>query len=268
MGFIDFLLGTSKLHRAAKKGEHDTVTQLLSNSFDVNQRDRDGATALHFAAHHGHSNVAALLLSKGADVNTKDSGGVPPLSVAILGGDAKLVKLFLDAGADPSVSDYAGFHAAASHGHLEIVRLLLERGVDVNAQCEGGTALHAAVCTGENNIVEALLAAGANIEAKENQTSQTALLFALDPTNPHIEAARLLISRGANVNARSKGGSTPLIFAVCNPDQAEVVSDLIAKGADVNLADNDGQTPLYWAMTQARGHSTIVDLLIQHGARQ
>lgn len=118
-------------------------------------------------------------------------------------------------------------------------------------------------------MIQVLLDAGANINAKDDETSQTPLHFSLSPEDSHPETARLLISRGADVNARSKLGSTPLIFAVCNSDQVKVVSNLIANGADVNLADNDGHSPLYWARsnTSAFLPSAIVDLLIQHGAK-
>ena len=125
-----------------------------------------------------------LLLSKGADVNAKDSGGAVPLSVAILKGDIKYVKLLLDAGADPKISDSAGFLVAAGLGYLDIILLLIERGVDVNVQCEGGTALHVPAAKGKNNIIQALLDAGANIDAKEDQTSQTPLHFSPQPTRP------------------------------------------------------------------------------------
>ena len=66
---------------------------------------------------------------------------------------------------------------SAGLGYLDIILLLIERGVDVNVQCEGGTALHAAAAKGKNNIIQALLDAGANIDAKEDQTSQTPLHF-------------------------------------------------------------------------------------------
>ena len=54
MGLMDFLSGTSKLHRATKKGDHEIVRQLLSNGFDVSLCDRNGTTPLHLAVHHGH----------------------------------------------------------------------------------------------------------------------------------------------------------------------------------------------------------------------
>ena len=87
----------------------------------------------------------------------------------------------------------------------------------------------------------------------------------------NIEAAKQAIADGADVNAKDRGGATPLHQAAFNAfhqaalsGHKETVELLIAKGADVNAKDDKGRTPL----DRAVGYSEIVALLLKHGAKR
>ena len=88
-----------------------------------------------------------------------------------------------------------------------------------------------------------------------------------------LEAARLFVDKGANVNVRREpvevykiaGGDTPLMMACKQTHTEQMISFLIEKGADVNAKDNDGKTPLMFASEGAR--VTAVNLLLSKGAR-
>src|SRR6185436_6621226 len=92
----------------------------------------------------------------------------------------------------------------------------------------GATPLMYAAAVGSIDAVKALLAAGADVKAK-NAFDVTALMWGV--TNP--EKVRLLLDAGADVNARSKQGRTPLLIAASNAGSIDTIRLLVSKGADV-----------------------------------
>ena len=74
---------------------------------------------------------------------------------------------------------------------------------------------------------------------------------------------RQLLDRSANVNARTKDGKTPLLFA-CSEGNTDAVELLLDKGADVKAADVDGITPLLVAVKKNRSH--VIAILLDRGA--
>ena len=114
---------------------------------------------------------------------------------------------------------------------------------------------------GRLEMIDALLAAGANVEAKD-QRGRTPLMSAIQSRNP--EVVRVLIAKGADVNARDNAEGTALFRASGPFGNAAMVDALLAAGADVNLTDRSGMTPLIWA---ARfGDGSRATLLIEAGA--
>ena len=91
-------------------------------------------------------------------------------------------------------------------------------------------------------LVSALVAAGANIEAR-TLANQTPLMFAVvSPSAPEIVA--VLLEAGAKIEARSIDGHTPLLFAAAIAENPEVVSTLLRAGADAGAVNQYGQTAL------------------------
>ena len=102
-------------------------------------------------------------------------------------------------------------------------------------------ALHVAVNAGRRDIVEVLIAHGANTNAGENKGSTPLHIAARSR-----EMAELLIMNGANVNAKDEAGRTPL-HSVATHGLPFVAHLLISHGADINAKDNEGRTPLWHA---------------------
>ena len=109
---------------------------------------------------------------------------------------------------------------ASQDGNINLVRMLLAKGADVNAQNqEGATALMFAIIKGDTKIVKLLLDRDADVNA-QGEDGFTALMFASE--NGHAEVVELLLAKGADVNAQNQEGATALMFASEN-GHAEVV---------------------------------------------
>ena len=134
--------------------------------------------------------------------------------------------------------DYSALKRAALYGETNVVRVLLE--ADIYSNHQKTRALFSAIEHNYIDIVQLFLAAGADVNAKDNE-GETALMTAA--SDGSTEIVRQLLAAGADVHAKDNRGKTALIFAV-RDGSTEKVQQLLAAGADVNIADNAGQTAL------------------------
>jgi serine/threonine protein kinase len=151
---------------------------------------------------------------------------------------------------------------AIAAGNLDQVKSLISKGADVNAVSADGTTPLMLAAESNAPIVEALLAAGAQVETQDTR-GRTALYRA--SAEGKEDAMRLLIDRQANVNTRASDLKTPLIEAVAN-GKLGAAQLLIDHSADVNLADANNTTPLMFAAE--KDPAEIVKLLLTHGAKR
>lgn len=157
----------------------------------------------------------------------------------------------------------AAVAAAAQQGDVEQVRALLREGEDVNAaQGDGMTALHWAAYRGETEMVDVLIYAGANLEAKTRVADYTPLLIAA--RTGHGEVVEHLVEAGANALAETTTGVTALHFASAAGHVGSIRA-LVAAGADVEVRESsNGQTPLVFAAD--RGRVEAIRVLVELGA--
>ena len=151
---------------------------------------------------------------------------------------------------------------AAKRNDLAAVQSLLRQRVDANAaDGDGATALHWAAYHGSVEILDALIAAGAEPD-RANDLAITPL--ALAAGNGHAPIVERLLARGADPNAASLTGVTPLMRA-SRTGSAASARALLARGANVNAAERERrQTALMWAAAQR--HPEVVTLLLDRGA--
>ncbi|KAL4653985.1 hypothetical protein ACB092_01G345400 [Castanea dentata] len=152
---------------AALRGDNLLLHQLLKRGLDPNESDNNGRTALHIAASKGSENCVILLLDYGANPNSRDLEGNVPLWEAMLGGHETVVKLLLDSGANLHFGDIGQFACtAAEQNNLNLLKEIIRYGGDVTCSKMDGTttALHVAVCEGNIEIVKLLLDQGADID--------------------------------------------------------------------------------------------------------
>mgnify|MGYP003339656565 CR=1 FL=1 len=259
--------GETPLMWCARSGNLEAVKALVAGGAKVDASEpRGGQTALMWAAAATHPDVVRTLVELGAGVgvrtvvtdeliyngfryvtappanpdgiivNTK-RGGFTPLLFTAQQGDAGSAAVLLAAGANVRDTDASGASAlviATHSGHRDVAQLLIDRGADVNAAGAGYTALHAAVLRGDHALVKALLAKGAN-------------------PNARLTAGTPVRKYGVDYALSSAYiGATPYWLAAKFAEQ-EIMRTLAAAGADTRLAATDGTTPLMAALQGAIG---------------
>ncbi len=146
--------------------------------------------------------------------------------------------------------------------NLQLVKFMLDKGIDVNASTEGGwTPLLEAADGGSLEIMQLLIDRGANVN-KGNQKGWTPLMEAAE--EGHLAMVKLLLDQGVDPDQPNRWGATALMQAA-DEGNLEVAKLLIDRGADVNLLDKEGHTALTAAIDE--GHQGMVQLLIDKGAK-
>jgi ankyrin repeat protein len=146
---------------------------------------------------------------------------------------------------------------------LSSIRKLLAQNADVNApQADGATALHWAVELDDLEMADVLIAAGANVKARNRFDITPLALACLNGSAAMIEK---LLKAGAEPNAPlSALGETPVMLAA-RTGKTDAVKALLDHSASVNARENSkGHTALMWAAEES--HPGVVELLLEHGA--
>jgi len=149
---------------------------------------------------------------------------------------------------------------AAAHGDIAGVKTALAAKVGADAKVAGETALTFAAGNGHVEIVQLLIAAGADVNAHEDAFGWTPLITA---ASKHPDVVDALIAAGADVNAKGKLGETALTRAAMG-GQSDSVSSLLSAGAEADGKGYMGMTALNWAASN--NHPETVQLLLSHGA--
>ena len=149
---------------------------------------------------------------------------------------------------------------AAIKGDLEQVNVWLDAGANVHFSKLGWTPLMRASRNGHTEVARLLLERGAELEAKDPD-GRTSLMWAA--FNGHTEVVCLLLDRGADIEARDKDDWTPLIWA-SSYGHTEVFRLLLDRGADIEARDKHCRTPLMWAAFN--GYTEVFRLLLERGA--
>jgi len=245
---------TIGLHTAVQFGQLKICKLLLDRGADVTATDPTGmegllgmgSTVLHIAvfSHNNpmfqpraeHVECAKELLKRGADVSVRDEHGQTPFYQALMHGDLEMVRLFLDHGAD--VEDRPG----RPRDRPSPENFFLSA-ANASEDC-GPRALECAAFQGHEDIVRELLDRGAALD-RPNFAMMTPLHNAA--SKGHLKVVRLLIKRGAAIEAVTSGdGDTPLHKAASD-GHVRVVKELLDSGADINKRNGNGRTALYLA---------------------
>ncbi|KAF5007194.1 hypothetical protein FDECE_6456 [Fusarium decemcellulare] len=265
--FKDFHRATPLWH-AVMKGNKATVDVLAGCGVDVNvvatESGLDLHTPLSLAAMDGQNDMVRLLL---AQPNIQPCAKVKPsvtsfyelctpLGLAINGGHIDVAEMLLSradvvAAAKIDSNREMLLHMAVRQGDEDMVRLLLSKGVDVNARCgRGDTALQCAVDGAYDGVVRLLLSQPDIMPDLANKKGDTPASAAAQ--SGRIGILRLLLAAGVDTETRNEEGLTPLCLAA-EQGYGSIVELLTTDGIDADSRDNDGRTPLSLAASPSWG---------------
>lgn len=253
-------IDTTALYHAAYEGHDAIVKMLLDSGAAPNHADRHGQTPLHEAASKA---IARMLIDHGGTVGAKTQKGLTPLHLARNSGVAELlIKRGADVDAVAQAGELGGtpLYTAACLDRLDVAGTLVAHGANVNAVNAGNhgrTSLHMAARRSSKDFVSLLLDHGADANIANTRFSWTPLMEAM--LSGRRDIAELLIVRGADVTVHDVDGKTALHLAVWL-DSPDLVRMLIARGAKVNARSKFG-TPLGRARS-----SEVAEILKKHGA--
>ncbi|KAE9365574.1 ankyrin, partial [Stipitochalara longipes BDJ] len=249
--------GPKRLLEAIREGEPavDTVLQLLQQSVDVETKDDHGTRALAIAAGLGLNQIVQILLRFKAKIHINGEKTKAPLVAASSNGHINIVKLFKEGGID-EWERCQSLLEAIRNGHLPVVKELLILPKDFNYEKHDGSGIgYLAVAAegGHFDIVSFLLSKGASqLSLKSRWTSP----IHMAAEEGHLSIARLLVEQGgvdrADLTGLNANGCTPLILA-CFQNKSEVARYLASKmdKLDVDIRADDHFSALSWAIYRA-----------------
>ncbi|KAF8861935.1 ankyrin [Acephala macrosclerotiorum] len=219
-----------ELLEATCQGDEVQVENLIREGIDISTKDAKGRTALRIAVERGHNSLVETLSQLGLPHQTleyQDLGTV-----------------------DPRRRPVSLLHVAAEKGYVDIVKILLKNGADIEWRSPGSyitgtshsqspkTALGTAAIAGQKSTAQALLDHGADISCGEDSE----YLF----IDGHIDVVRLFIRHQSNIHQKYDFGTTLLhLIAVRH---TELIPELLEMVFDINARDDRSWTPLSWSL--------------------
>ncbi|KAF4626816.1 hypothetical protein G7Y89_g11339 [Cudoniella acicularis] len=248
---------------------HTLVQQAVArHGVDVNQLCGKWGTPLHFLINQRSDDeveLVSIVLDAGADINAVGGEWCTPLGAAVVEGEEGVFERLLSLGANPNITDEKvgvnPLYLACWKENLEYIDLLLEHGADVNACCRRGSILQRAARGCEPETLEKLVSKGAEINAVTRGPFGTALHAACRDGN--LTAVKYLLAHGADTTLKGgKFGSVLQAAAFQSP--FSIVRLLLKHGTDVNKTGGKYKTALQAAC--AAGRVQVAKLLLDNGA--
>ncbi len=245
---------TALMHAVANDNGHSLVNILLKKEADISE------VSIFDAIKNKHFKLAKLLITEGhADVNCADNVEKTVLMYAIESYDKSLVKLAIEKGANlNNLEKYIMNAIKGGYGCFEIVKLLIENGLNVNSKDENGNTLLIYILYLDSlsldfNNLKFLLENNSDPNIQNNKGISPLMIAA---SKGICHRSKLLLSKGADPNLIDKLGNTALIRLIDNIDNIgffdgyDMTSLLLEAGADITIKNNSGNTALTIIMKQ------------------
>lgn len=257
------------LHYACKGGFLDVIELLLNNKANIDVAGSERRTPLIWAAAAGQLLAVQLLVKRKAKLKCLDEGGMTALHWAAFSGHVEIVN-FLTNQSRGSLAWTNGqgrtaLHLASMNSQFGAVEFLVRKNCSLEARCVAGLdPLHYACSADSIEIVRLLLTSGANIESQTETTQQRPIHIAAAGCS--VSLLRELVGKNAFLEARDATGDRALCVASRNGHVA-AVQTLLDLGSPLQLrfsARSHEDSPL--CLAAKSGHLPVVSLLLSRGA--
>lgn len=279
--------GKTALYYAIREGNTPIVILLLSSGAKISNDTSELKELLIFSIYNGNSEIVKWLLEQGCDPNQiRDEKTI--LYTAAEVGVEKTLRYLLEAGGNPSISSNLCYgcqnvkqlafpiHAAANSGNIETMRILINKGININSlDYKQQSPLHVTIRGYTYNFdknhlnknpecIEFLLKNGANPN-QINQDGQTPLMLLMPDfrNQRRLHGARkynksdliniidMFASKGANFNIRDTN-ETSVFTYISSYHNIEITERMLSAGANINSKDNSDNTALDYALISER----------------
>lgn len=231
--------GNTPLILATTNNHEDLVEYILTKPVNINKQNlRFLEAPIHKATENGNLTIVKGLVAAGADISLMSYDAQTPLVIAVCGGHLELVKFFLEEGCDPNgsqtpalesllhlaaergyydisvelidagvnvnhedITETTPLQCAASNGHVNIMKLLLNAGADINGSCKDHTVLHSACLGGSVECVDLILKHKDFVRVYEYSIGKYSAV-AIAIFNNHMELAKHLIKLGFSAKCK------------------------------------------------------------------
>jgi len=310
--------GTTALHLALKRAEKDLCSLMIEKSTNLEVRENDGSTALHLAVHRADKDLCSLIINKGAALDVQDNDGAAPLHLASVfeltfesahnyADNSNTMQLVQIPGAanlsltfDPRCrtennydyvqilkkdsdeqygSNYSGRDGSENwpgfggRVPLELpgdscrIHFVSDGSnndwgykVTVRDSSSSTKISNQVACSDHKEIAALLIQAGANLDLRTKDGSTSLMKFS---SKGWEDICELAIKKGANPDSQDQNNETALMKAASS-DQKTVVAQLIAANVNLDTQNNEGSTALLKAARS--NHKEVAELLINAGA--
>lgn len=239
---------TTPLQWAAGNGRLAVVERLLAAGARVNA-DQDGTPPLHLAVERRHTEVALRLLAAKARTEHRNPLNKGAVSIAVDAGEAEVLAAMLASGATYMFENEQTARVLitqAEAGHTSMVRLLAAKGVPVDVEFRGMSALLQGAKCGDPALAEFLLERGAKVNRATSKGFTAAMAAALFGQADYLA---VLLRHGADSSARTPAGHTALHCAALSRSSA-AARVLLDHGASLEARDQNGFNALAFAIDQ------------------
>jgi ankyrin repeat protein len=272
---IDTENGRNALSAAVKKNNLEMITFLLEKGVDVNNVDKDGQSVLFRALDSNEVNmdIVNALLNAGANIHHKTSNDISIFRKACIIRNMDVVKALIAKGIDVN-QEYNDDNDILYSANAEILQLFFDSGLEFDIQSDFGNELLAyKACAADIDSVKLLLEKGANVNG-HTECGATPLLEACSMVydEKSVEMIKFLLEHGANPNLcyQNEGKVSPLHKAV-QEGSLEAVKLLVEHGADINYKESQNEYDAYYMDTALhaavkRNELEIVKYLVEQGA--
>ena len=248
-------------HFGAYSGKIEIMQQVVNQNISLTDKTKSGNTVLHIAAKRGFLELCQFFWASGVPIYVLNNKQVSPVIAALANEHFDLYQFFISVGFDINTMMNSSklILSAIKSGKRKLLFYLINNGFKQVPDHRGNYPIHEAAKKCDLDIIKLLVEKGADIDIQD-ENGNTPLNLAVLAGKP--ELVYYFIDMGADVNKKNKNGRAPIHQAAIKGNE-EIVYALLDADCDYACTDNDGYTPMNVAMIRQKGN--IVEIFDELG---